>query len=162
MEQEANLFAAAFLLPQPFFAPLCNEDDPSLDFVSQLANRFWTSLTATALRYVRFCLEPVAVVYSQEGRIRWFSRSEAFKELKVYVEKNVRLDPFSSAARVMDSQRHRPPTRVPASAWFAKGRHNDDARIVEHSRYIALHDAVLTLLWVGDDIFDDDDFMWGY
>lgn len=159
-EQEANIFAAAFLLPKSFFEPLCDEEDPSLDFISQLAQRFQASLTATALRYIKFCPEPIAVVYSQEGRIRWASRSSSFQELNVYIERNVRLDPLSNASRVASNIRHQSAKRVPASAWFAKGKHFDDALITEHSWYMAWNDAILTLLWVDDDIKEDDDFMW--
>ncbi|MCI0564344.1 MAG: ImmA/IrrE family metallo-endopeptidase [Nitrososphaera sp.] len=160
LEQEANKFAAAFLLPQPFFEPLCNQEDPSLDFVSQLANRFRVSLTATALRYVRFCSEPVAIVYSHEGRIQWFSGSTAFQDLNVHIETKVRLDPLSSASRVTGSQGYQSPRRVPASAWFAKGQYDDSAQIVEHSWHLESYDAVLTLLWVDDDVAGGDGFMW--
>lgn len=145
LEHEANQFAAAFLLPQPFFEPLCYQEDPSLDFVAQLASRFQVSLTATALRYVRFCPERVAVIYSQEGRVRWFDSSAEFQELDLYIERNVRLDPLSSAARVSSNQQYHSPRRVPASAWFARGRY-DDVKIIEHSWYITAYDAVLTLL----------------
>ena len=160
LEQEANAFAAAFLLPQSMFAPLCGLDDPSLDVVSQLANKFWTSLTATAIRYVRFCPEPVAIVYSQGGRIKWFVRSATFEELHVFIEKNVRLDPLSRAAHLREGKQTHPPKAVPVSAWLANGRHKDNAEIMEHSLFIEAYGAVLTLLWVNDDIFDDDEYLW--
>src|SRR3990172_7480750 len=45
-EQEANEFASALLLPEQLFAPRCQERDPSLEVIAELADRFEVSLTA--------------------------------------------------------------------------------------------------------------------
>ncbi len=71
MEREANEFAAAFLLPDRFFKPLCDESDPSLCHIAQLARQFDTSLTATALRFIHCTVAPVALVYTEDQYIKW-------------------------------------------------------------------------------------------
>ena len=161
-EQEANIFASAFLMPQPFFEPLCNQEIPSLDLIAQLSVHFRTSLTATALRYSYFCSEPVAVIYSQNGRAQWFKSNQPFSELGVYIETRARLDERTFAARSLDASRYYVPGKVPALAWFAKGSYRRDATIVEHSWPLQPYDGVLTLLWVDDDLYDEqDEFLWG-
>jgi len=155
-EQEANIFASAFLMPRPFFEPLCNQEIPSLDLITHLSNHFRTSLTATALRYVQFCSEPVAVIYSQNGRSQWFRCNQPFSELGVYVETNVRLDDRTFAARSSATGQYYSSGQVYASAWFAKGRYREDSKIVEHSWPLQFYDGVLTLLWIEDSLHDEE------
>ena len=161
LEQEANEFAAALLLPERFLAPLCRGQDPSLDHVAELAEAFNVSLTATALRYLDFCDEPIAVVFSQDGRVKWFRGNKHFEELGLFVEVRSRLDPSSHAALFFQGRTiPTGPKQVDASAWLAPGRYRPDARIQEHSVAMPNYNAVLTLLWIDDDIEDDEDFVW--
>src|SRR5690606_21859830 len=50
IEAGANQFAAELLMPEPFFAPLCDRNRPCLDDLVELSKRFATSLMATAFR----------------------------------------------------------------------------------------------------------------
>ena len=43
-----------------------------------LSEKYGTSLTATAIRVVETASEPVAVVLSELGQVRWFMRSRSF------------------------------------------------------------------------------------
>jgi len=159
LEQEANEFASALLLPERFFAPLCKREEPSLDIVAEMAETFDVSLTATALRYLHFCGEPCAVVFSQDGYIRWFRGSEEFEDIGVFVDVRSKLDPSSLAAAFFRGHTVRTTAkRVDVSAWFAPGRYRHDATVLEQSWAMPSYNAVLTLLWVDDDIEDDDDY----
>lgn len=155
LEYEANEFAAELLLPKRFFAEPCLEEDPSLDFISDLAERFDVSLTATALKYLEYCEEPVAIVYSEDGFIRWFQRSEPFKEMELFVDVRGRVDRSSVARYFFDGLtlplRSR---RIPADAWLREGNYRDNARILEQSRSLSSN-SVLTLLWIDNDIEPD-------
>ncbi len=157
VEGEANTFASALLMPRNFFQPLCGNEDPSLDFISQLAHRFSVSLTTTASRYIQFCEDACAIVYSVDGRVEWFWASQEFSESRVFVETKVKLDPLTQAAKGFRGINARDPKLVPASAWFARGKYNEDAVIVEQSWYMRNYNSALTLLWINDDIFDQDD-----
>lgn len=156
-EQEANEFAAELLLPERFFASLCNEADPSLDYIAELATRFNVSLTATALRYLGFSREACAIVFSQNGYIRWFQRSKELEDTGLFVEIKCRPDPSTATSAVL-SGRNTPrlPKRVKASAWFAPGSYRRNATVVEQSWPIPSQNAALTLLWVDNDLEDDD------
>lgn len=159
-ERDANEFAAALLLPERFFASRCRKQDPSLDLVSALADDFGASLTATAIRFMRFTEEPCAVVFFKDGYSRWFHASKSFRDLGVFVEIHSKPDPSSHIAalyaRHITSMR---PKQVQAGAWFSSGRFRSDATIIEQSWLFPEYGTGLTLLRADDDIEDleDDD-----
>lgn len=152
LEQEANEFASALILPDRFFSPLCNEEDPSLECIERLARRFNTSLTATARRYIEFSEEPVALVYSENGHIKWVRQGAELKESGVFISPRRMLDRGSVAASSSSGRRH-----VLASVWFDEGEFDRDARIMEYSRQLPSYNAVLTLLWADEDLIADED-----
>ncbi len=149
-EQEANEFASGLLMPENLFAPRCEKKPPSLALVESLANEFITSLTATAVRYVELSREPCAVVYSQARQIQWY---RALKDFGFHVRVGEEVDRYSIADDCF-AGRATPgrPTSVDASSWFAPGRFKDDAMIKEDSRAFPNYNAVLTLLWIDQDI----------
>lgn len=159
-EHEANIFASALLMPRRFFASRCQCTDPSLDLVGQLAIEFDTSLTATGLRYTQLCDEPVALVFSQDGRIRWFKGSREFEELNFFISIGGRLD-SATTARLHFQSGNAPirQRRVPTSAWIEPGKHKDGS-IIEQSWSILSQQAVLTLLWIDDDVTQDTYYDW--
>lgn len=152
MEREANEFASAFLLPERFFNPLCDENNPSLDHIAQLARHFDTSLTATALRFIHFTVAPVALVCTEDQYIKWVRQSEELKDLGLFIDSGRRLHSSSMAARRSQVQQH-----VRADIWFDHGNFHDDAQIMEHSWHMPNHNAALTLLWLDEDITDETD-----
>lgn len=161
-EQEANIFASALLLPERFFAPLCLDQDPSLDNIAELADKFNVSLTSAALRYLYFCDEPMVIVYSQDNRIKWFQESVTFgklrEELRFFIDVRSRLDTSTRAAFYFKSESIPPGIKpVRASSWFTTGEYRTDATIREHSFAMPNYNAVLTLLWV-DEVIEKDDF----
>jgi hypothetical protein len=162
LEHEANEFAAALLLPERFFAPLCKSTQPSLDLIVELAETFDVSLTATAIRYLKFCDEACAVVFSCSGHIKWFQSSEEFKEVGsdvgLFIDVRSKLDSSTVAVAFFEGRSMQDlPKRVRASAWFEPGRYRKDATILEQSWAMPNYDSVLTLLWIDDDIGSEDD-----
>jgi Zn-dependent peptidase ImmA (M78 family) len=163
IEHEANNFASALLLPDRFFKLLCSKEIPSLSYISKLANEFATSLTSTSLRYLQFCNEPVAIVYSQDNYIRWFQGSKDFEETRseydFFIDVHAKLDPSTLAASLFLSESHQTKRMVRASSWFTPGKYRKDAKVVEYSMSMPNYDAVLTLLWVDEELDDGDDYL---
>ena len=164
VERQANQFASALLMPKRFFAPLCGAVEPSLELMAELAETFYVSMTAAALRYLRFSDEPCAVVFSRDGYVEWFQTSVEWQEIKkdtgVFVDVHAKVDPTTVAAAHFQGRSDRnTPKRIVASAWFKPGRYRDDATIVEQSWAMPSLRAVLTLLWIDDEI-EDDDGLW--
>ena len=147
-EHDANRFASALLMPTKLFAPRCNAK-PCFATVEALVEAFKASLTATALRYIDFCKELGAVVYSKSRRIKWYRGS---KDFELHVKVGDEVDSYSIADDCFSGKTvQRRPTRVDASCWLAWG-YKKDATILEESRSLTSYDAVLTLLHIDQDI----------
>lgn len=154
LEQEANEFAASLLLPEKLFSPLCLDSDPSMDAVQSLAEQFDVSLTATAIRYVQFCYDPVAVIFTQRRLIKWFRRNKAFADYDFFVNVNSMVEDSSLAARFFNREPLPESAQlVKASSWMIPGGFED---IHIHEQCIAMpqYDAVLSLLWVEEEWID--------
>lgn len=158
-EIEANEFAASILMPKDIFAQHSKRGQPNMEVVRDLAGKFTTTLTATALRYVQLSLEPCAVVISRNGIIRWYKKSTSFE---FHVKVGERLSQNTYAFDFYDGMDL--PDRLqkaPASAWLA-GDISDEAEIFEHSLALRSCGVVLSLLWIHEEVRpayrrDDDD-----
>lgn len=144
-EAEANAFASELLLPEPLVRRRCEVSPVSLDVVAKIADDFSTSMTATAFRFARLTSERCAAIYSVDGDVKYFFKSDSFWP---FIPKRP-LDPYSLAydyfhkGRVPDCGE-----TVDASAWLdLEERHGLD-EIFEHSMAIPVLNAVLSLLWI--------------
>lgn len=162
-EHEANLFAAALLMPRRFFETIAIKRDPSMDLVSDLGKKFDASITSAAFRFLKVTKEPVAVVYSRKGQIKWFQGSETFEELReelsFFIDVRSRLDSGTLASRLVsmnDLVSDRKSVR--SSSWFTKGDYDPNSRITEDSISMPAQESVLSLLWVDEVIEPEDDF----
>lgn len=159
IEQEANIFASALLMPDRFFAPLCKKDEPSFEHIIDLAKKFNVSITAATMRYLQYCREPIAIVYSHDNHIKWYQGTQSFDELKLFIDVRSRLDPSSRAAAFFKGYKILPNMKsVKASSWFSSGKFRSDAAIQEQAITMSNYNAVLTLLWIDDDIEDNDEY----
>jgi Zn-dependent peptidase ImmA (M78 family) len=79
IEYEADIFSAEFLMPEELFKKYVQLLDPSLISIEKLAEKYKTSLTATALRFVEFTLEPCALILMEDKKVRWSKKSKSFK-----------------------------------------------------------------------------------
>ena len=82
-EQEADIFAAALLMPERLVKPLLRRNDDGMDLVRRVAGLCCTSLTATAIRYAKLTDSAVAVVLSTGGIVNFCTFSDAMKVAKV-------------------------------------------------------------------------------
>jgi Zn-dependent peptidase ImmA (M78 family) len=148
-EIEANEFAASLLMPEEIFIRFIKLGQPNLDMISDLAQEFRTTLTATALRYVGFSKEPCALVVSKDGFIKWYRRSGSFN---FHVKVGNKLSPDTYAFDFFDGvELPAKPDSVPAHAWLA-GDINEESELFEHSLSLGNYGVVLSLLWLCDDI----------
>jgi hypothetical protein len=148
-EIEANEFAANLLMPQEIFIRFIRTGQPTLNMVSELAKEFRTTLTATALRYVGFTKEPCALVVSRDGFIKWYRKSECFS-FHVKVGEKLSFDTY--AFDYFDGANlPKEPNSVPARAWLT-GEIDEESEIFEQSLSLGSYGAVLSLLWICDDV----------
>lgn len=144
-ETQANAFAAELLLPQNILSPYCDVDvsDISFDLINKIARDFRTSLTATAIRFVRYCPEPCALVYSRDNKILWSWRSDEwwpFIPSKKTLEKDTLAHLFFHNKEIPHE-----PIEVPGYSWI-QGKSPE--YILEHSIGSYHLGIVLSLLWI--------------
>lgn len=143
-EPEANIFAGELLMPRRFFASDCDRNRPCLDDVKELAEKYKSSLTATAIRLPQFSPEPCAAVVSYKSMVLHTSRSKTWR---YYIPSEHRLTNTSFAGDLhMGKSVPVRPQRVEASAWTSS-EWADEHDLVEHSMVLGTTGHVLTMLW---------------
>ncbi len=140
-ETEANHFAAELLMPEQLFKPLCDRNRPSLREVRDLAARFNTSLTATAVRFIEFCPEPCAVAHSTAGVVDWSIKTHNFP---LIIRRGTRLtrDTYAGDLHVGLTVEDRPQL-IDGAGWAD----SSSIDLQEHSIKLGGYGSVLTLLW---------------
>ncbi|MFT4176774.1 MAG: ImmA/IrrE family metallo-endopeptidase [Luteolibacter sp.] len=147
-EAEANMFAAELLMPEFLFKPKLGREDPSLATMDRLAEEFKTSTMATLFQYITYTKEPLAMVVSVEGRVKWRVQSQEFKpsitrgELHKYSgASEINLGKSSDTNGLVDT---------PAAAWLPF--EDTDSDLKEDSRLLEAYGCVVTVLWLDDDL----------
>ena len=142
-ETQANFFAGELILPTKLVSSRCDIGNISFEPIKQIAKDFRASLTATAIKFVRLCPEKCAIVYSDQGKVRWFYKSPDWWP---FIRKGGKLDKRTLAHDFFKGEPMEPdPIEVDADAWF-ESRGLDE--VVEHSIASSRYGFVLSLLWI--------------
>lgn len=81
-EKEADHFAAGLLMPRRLFWPEMNRlKVDGLPAIEAMREKCGTSLTATAIQYVKYTDSPMAIVVSTDDRVDYCFISESLQEL---------------------------------------------------------------------------------
>ena len=84
MEIEANQFAAELLMPSERLSKYTNSSlIPDIEHIIEVSHRLDVSREASARRYVEIASVPMAVIFSQNGEIRYFKKNSGFSWLSV-------------------------------------------------------------------------------
>jgi len=157
LEQEANVFASCFLMPERFVRYHFGQDDsPSMTVIQKVSEIFQVSLTAAACRSLDFSSEPIAIVYSRVGKIQWFKATQDFFDVGAFVNVGEMIGSNTSASRffrgltVPDGWRS-----SDANDWLSPRNFRRGAQIKEWSINMMNYESVLSLLWVDEEIDDD-------
>ncbi|WDP89326.1 MAG: ImmA/IrrE family metallo-endopeptidase [Desulfobacter sp.] len=144
IETEANYFASELILPTTMLEKLCDVEEVDFRPVKEIAKTFRSSLTATAIKFVRLNSEKCALVYSENGKIVW---SYGSQDWDFFIQRGVPLDERTEAYEFFQRKElYDDPIETPADAWF-----NDKqgiGEVVEHSIGSKEFDFVLSLLWI--------------
>lgn len=125
---------------------------PTFDEVKDLADRFRTSLTATAIRLIDMNVWPLLLIcHSKQGRV-WFNRSKDVP-VRWFPQRELNADSLAFDRLFGNTERTKS-QKINADAWF-------DTR--EAERYDLVEDAIrisenqiLTLLWIENDAMLED------
>lgn len=143
-----DVFAAELLLPYELFHPEVEKSSTGLSFIDNLAERFGASVTATGSRYAYVVSAPVAFVLSEQGKVRYASRSKPLRDVAAWIPPRSDLPEGSLSKRVRDSTSAEGRDAVDADLWFSEWERG--GTLFEEARHLALWDQTLTLLWFED------------
>ena len=146
-EMLCDVFAAECLLPYGSFAREVADTDISLDAVKSLAARYKASLAATGSRFAVNASEPCAFVLSEDGRIRYVSRSKHLIELKGWVCFNAPVPVDSVAHRLIaGDSKIEDHDEIPTDVWFDGGIRNRPL-VAEEAILLQEWNQCLSLVW---------------
>ena len=141
MERAADAFAAALLMPDFLFAPLCDHARPTIEDIEALAAMFGTSLTATMKRYVVFARSGCAALECANDRVDRAHRSDTFRGVAV----GRRAIERTSAAFGLRAGAASSFPRAVCGAWGIEKL--GGVEMTEHAILIPANGAVLVWLW---------------
>ena len=148
-EQRANQFAVELLMPAPIFEADMAVPDVGLPAIDALSAKYETSLTSTAIHYTRLSEQICAIVFSQNGRIKYFAYSDGFRQnADCYLVNDNPLHRDTPAFRLAESRSNeieQQDGEVPLSHWCrTKATHT----LIEHSRRLPRMNQVISFLWL--------------
>jgi len=151
-ESEANAFAAELLMPESIFGERIAREEPTIQLIENLAQDFKTTLTATAIQFVKYTQEPCVLVASSNGEILWSSRSESFTtDFRLREEKTVH--PYTCAGDMHKSGQNRQSSKdISAGTWLDRYSPDGKEYVTEDSIRLGSYDTVLSLIWIHDEI----------
>jgi Zn-dependent peptidase ImmA (M78 family) len=140
-----DVFAAELLLPYDLFCPEAENSTIGLPAIDNLADRFQSSVTATGSRYAAVVSTPVAFVLSEQGKVRYASRSKPLREASAWIRPRLDLPEGSLSKQVHAGACIERRELVDADIWFSDWERG--GTLLEEVRHLAQWDQTLTLLW---------------
>lgn len=144
-----DVFAAELLLPYRLFQPLAEKVQIGLAAVNDLADRFVASNMATGSRFATVVRVPCAFVLSEEGKVRYASRSTPLREANAWISPRTALPRGSVSERVRAGGTCDGPEETEADVWFSAW--DRGGVLLEDVRHLKQWDQTLTLLWFEDE-----------
>jgi hypothetical protein len=143
-----DVFAAELLLPYPLFQPMAEAVDFSFAAVESLAKGFQASLTATGSRFATILRAPCAFVLSEQGVVRYASRSKALREVGAWIAPRMPFPDGCVSERARKNGWSDGPEEIDAGLWLSDWRRG--GTLLEDARHLRLWDQTLTLLTFED------------
>ena len=143
-ERLCDSFAAELLLPDSLFRPLAEDSNVSLASLDVLAGQLLASTTAAGFRFAAVVSTPCAFVLSEDGKVRYASRSKALIDAGAWIEPRVDLPrgTVSNRARANGAEGR---GKIDADVWFSNWERG--GVLLEEARHLPKWDQTLSLLW---------------
>ncbi|QJW78719.1 ImmA/IrrE family metallo-endopeptidase [Burkholderia glumae] len=130
MEKEANVFASYLLMPATDFRQQIDGQIVTLDVLSTVADRYETSFTATALKWIEITDEAAMLIVARDEFICWSYPSKAAAKARAYLAPGTPV-PRSVVDRLNTSTCHSGNTsyRVQPGVWHPSLEANESTII---------------------------------
>lgn len=118
IESQANIFASYLLMPRTDFEQQISGQEVTFDLLGKCAERYQTSLTATALKWLEFTHEAaMLVVADSDDFICWTFCSQLARRLGCYKSPGEMIPPLVVEYLQTNTTDRRVPRRVAAGIW---------------------------------------------
>ncbi len=149
LETEANAFASELLMPTHLVRPLCETTEPSLQTISDMAEKFQVSLTAAAIRFVLLNKHECVLVFSKDGEVRWWFDKK--RRHGLWINSRQPVDPRSLAGCAYAGEDVAGVCeQVPTDVWFPAADEPKAIEGFEQTAYSPRYRTALTLLSLDD------------
>ncbi|MFC4874163.1 ImmA/IrrE family metallo-endopeptidase [Negadavirga shengliensis] len=147
-EVEANEFAAELLMPRSQFRTFTSDADFNTDLIIETANYFESSITSTSIKYADVGHEPIAMIYTRNGRVKWKRINDSFPFS--FIRNGQTVPVYSSVSDYYkNGSKSNSPVIVDAFNWFYEDFEIDKyphAKLLEQIFYIdSLNSAIVYL-----------------
>jgi uncharacterized protein DUF955 len=144
-----DVFAAELLLPYKLFKPLVDKSDISLAAVDRFAKDFVASTMATGSRFATLAGAPCAFILSEQGKVRYASRSTSLRQANAWVQPRSALPKGSVCERLRAGGTCDGPEEMEADIWFSNWERG--GVLLEDARHLARWDQTVALIWFEDE-----------
>lgn len=148
-EVVCDVFAAELLLPQHLFKSLTDKSEIGFAAVGGLAEDFVASVMATGSRFATVLNSPCAFVLSEQGKVRYTSRSTSLRDAGAWITPRSNVPDGSMTAKVRGGETCDEPDEIDADVWFENWQRG--GTLLEEARHLSKWDQTLTLLWFEDE-----------
>ncbi len=148
IEQEANQFAVTLLMPFDDFRKFSQGKEPSIMLLRQLAQRYQTSLTATAYRMAELANRPLALVIVKENRVIQWRRNHDMKQTGFWLNKG---------GLVSSTEQSEESNSVDADVWLDENQASS-WYLTQSSIYMPYYDQTLILISAESREFEQDEW----
>ncbi len=153
-EAEANRFAAGLLMPKPWFErDITSMGDLDVLHIDKLRRRYDVSFEAAANRYAELTDEPFALIFSQNGVVRYARANTKFPHLLVRPGDQL---PVSGATQSVSTAGASAWVERDGSTWLATEWGKPSPKILEQT-YTQSNGYCATLLQLADWAVSDDE-----
>lgn len=144
-----DVFAAELLLPYHLFKPLSDKSQIGFAVVEKLAGDFVASVMATGSRFATVLNAPCAFVLSEQGKVRYTSRSTSLRDANAWITPRSNVPDGSMTAKVRGGETCDEPDEIDADVWFENWQRG--GTLLEEARHLSKWGHTLTLLWFEDE-----------
>ncbi len=146
-EKEANIFAAELLMPEEWVkehAKWKNEAGETIETASKIFN---TTISSMAIRYAEHGRFPIAVIFSQDMRVKWTCINEFFPFR--WIENGQKVNQYSKAYEFYSGKEINSDVNdILADAWFSRDKnYRKEKYLYEQNIAMRAYNGVLTLVW---------------
>ena len=149
-EIACDVFAAELLLPYGLFKPLAEKAPLGLRHVFDLAEDFGASRPAAGSRFAAVVSTPCTFVLSEEGKVRYASRSRSLRDAGAWIPPGTDLPARSASYAARAGETRIGPEEIDAVDWLKDW--DRPGFLWEEARHFEAWDQTLTLLWFEDEV----------